>query len=228
MQLVRDEDHGASVLGHGADRLEQCVCLLRCEDRGRLVQDEDARVAIERLHDLDALLFPERELPDARAGIDREPEALRELGDAPLDRALVEQKAAPDVAVVAEHDVLRDRERRHETKMLVDHRDARVEGVARRMELSRLSEENDLPLVGAVQAREDVGERRLAGAVLSEQRMDLALRRLEVDAVVRDDAGEPFRDSPQRHRRLHGSSGGRGSLNLPAQPVSPWRCRSRP
>ena len=35
---------------------------------------------------------------------------------------------------------------------------------------------------------------RLAGAVLAEQRVHLARGRLEVDAVVRDDAGEALRD----------------------------------
>ena len=50
----------------------------------------------------------------------------------------------------------------------------------------RLAEEGDLALVRAVEAGEDVGERRLAGAVLAEQRVHLADGGLEVDAVVRD------------------------------------------
>ena len=41
--------------------------LLRREHGGRLVQDQNARVAVERLEDLDALLLADRELPDLRA-----------------------------------------------------------------------------------------------------------------------------------------------------------------
>ena len=63
-------------------RLEEHVRLLRRQHRGRLVEDQDARLAVERLQDLDALLLAERELPDAGARIDGEPVALRELGDA--------------------------------------------------------------------------------------------------------------------------------------------------
>ena len=52
----------------------------------------------------------------------------------------------------------------------------------------------DLALVGVVEAVDDVHQRRLAGAVLAEQRVHLALAQVEVDAVVRDDAGEALRD----------------------------------
>ena len=64
--------------------------------------------------------------------------------------------------------------------------------------VDRLAVEEDLALVGPVEAGEDVRERALAGAVLAEQRVHLALGRLEVDAVVRDDAGEPLRDPAER------------------------------
>ena len=73
MELVRDEDHSASVSRHRTHRLEECVCFLRGQHGGRLVQDEDARLLVKRLQDLDALLFTDRELPDARARVDGEP-----------------------------------------------------------------------------------------------------------------------------------------------------------
>jgi hypothetical protein len=90
------------------------------------------------------------------------------------------------------------------------------------MELDRVAPEPDLALVRPVEAGEDVGQRRLAGAVLAEQRVDLAGSRLEVDVLVRDDAGEPLRDSPQRDGRRR-----RGGSRLPALTISPWRYRSR-
>ena len=75
MQLVGDEDDGPAVGGHRANRLEQGVRLLRREHRRRLVEDEDARVLVQRLENLDPLLLAERELPDPGARIDREAEA---------------------------------------------------------------------------------------------------------------------------------------------------------
>ena len=101
--------------------------------------------------------------------------------------------------MLAERDVLRDRERRDEPEVLVHHPDPRVERVAGRRELDRLAVEQDLALVRPVEAGEDVRERALAGAVLAEQRVHLADRDLEVDAVVRDDAGEALRDPVHRH-----------------------------
>ena len=84
--------------------------------------------------------------------------------------------------MVAEHDVLGDGERLDEPEVLVHHPDTGVERVARRVELDRLPVQLELALVGAVEAREDVRQRALAGAVLAEQRVNLADARLEVDA----------------------------------------------
>ena len=55
--------------------------------------------------------------------------------------------------------------------------------------------EQDLALVGLVQAVEHVHERRLAGAVLTEQAVDLAGLDGEVDVVVGDQAAESLRDA---------------------------------
>ena len=110
------------------------VGLLRREHGRRLVEDQDARLAVERLQDLDALLLAERELPDARARVDGDPVALAELGDAPLDAPRVHDELPALAAVVAEDHVLGDGERRHEPEVLVHHADAGVERVARRGE----------------------------------------------------------------------------------------------
>ena len=58
--------------------------------------------------------------------------------------------------------------------MLVDHADAGADRIARAAELDRLAVDQDLALVGPVEAGEDVHQRGLAGAVLAEQAEDLA------------------------------------------------------
>ena len=130
--------------------------------------------------------------------------------------------------MVAKDDVLGHGERRNEPEVLVHHADPRVERVARGVEMHELAVELDLPLVRAVEAREDVRERRLAGAVLSEQRVHLAGAGLERHIVVRDDAREPLADSDHadgRRRRGAGRAGAsishvteRGSFPHRAQP----------
>ena len=57
-----------------------------------------------------------------------------------------------------------------------------------------LAADLDLALVRVVEPVEDVHQRRLAGAVLAEQGVDLALAEVEVDVVVRDDPGKALRD----------------------------------
>ena len=196
MELVRDEDDRAPVAGHRANRLEERLGLLRGEHGSRLVEDEDARLLVERLQDLDTLLLTEGELPDPCARIDCESVPQRQLRDSPLDHPRAKQESPTDRAVIAEHDVLRNGERRHEPEVLMHHRDPRVERIARRAELHSAAEEVDLSVVRPVETREDVGERRLPGTVLPQQGVHLALRRFEVDLVVRDDSGKPLRDPP--------------------------------
>ncbi len=69
-QLVGDEDDGAALRDQRADGDEELVDLLRRQHGGRLVENEDAGVAIERLEDLDALLLARR-AAGRRAAADR-------------------------------------------------------------------------------------------------------------------------------------------------------------
>ena len=202
VELVRDEDDGLALGGHRAERLEEPLGLLRREHGGRLVEDQNPGVAIERLQDLDALLLADRELPDLRLRAHGEPVALTELLDAPLGRRRTQDGATSLATVIAEHDVLGHGERLDEPEVLMHHADPRVDGIARRVESHRLSVELDLALVRAIETGQDVRQRRLAGAVLAEERVHLAGRGLEGHAVVRDDAGEPLRDA----RHAHGGS----------------------
>ena len=132
-ELVADEHDAATVLGHRAQRVEQLGDLLRREDRRRLVQDQHARAVEQQLHDLDALLLADRQLPDASARVDPQPDASRRgRATSASVRLQVEPEPRP---VQAEQHVLGDRLRRDEREVLVDHPDARRDGVARRAEV---------------------------------------------------------------------------------------------
>ena len=58
---------------------EQVVDLLRRQHRGRLVQDDQAGAAVQRLDDLDPLLLAHRQLPDVGSRVDLQAVALRQL-----------------------------------------------------------------------------------------------------------------------------------------------------
>ncbi len=82
--------------------------------------------------------------------------------------------------------------------MLMDHADSggeRGAGTAGRQRLGRAvgCRNQDAALIGRVVAEEDVHQRRLAGAVLAEQRQDLARVQVERDRVVRDERAEALR-----------------------------------
>ena len=120
-------------------------------------------------------------------------ERSRQLAHAARGCALVEQHAVPS-RFRAEDDVLGHGHHRDEHEVLVHHADARVDRVLRGRERDGLAVQPDLALVGLVQPVEDVHQRRLAGAVLTEQRVNLAARQFEVDMVVGDDARERLDD----------------------------------
>ena len=90
-----------------------------------------------------------------------------------------------------------------EGELLVDRDDAAPLGVVRRGEGDRLAERTrSSPAIGALRAGQDLEQRRLAGAVLAEQRVDLAGPHFEIDIVERQHAGKALAD-----RRSSGGCG---------------------
>ena len=73
-ELVRDEDDRQALPDQQLQRGEERIGFGRRQHRRRLVEDQHARVAVERLQDLDALALADRQRRDDRAGIDGEAE----------------------------------------------------------------------------------------------------------------------------------------------------------
>ena len=95
--------------------------------------------------------------------------------------------------LVAEEDVLGDRQAVDDIELLVHGRDAQLDRRLGRRDLDRLAEPRDLALVGAMHAGEHLDQRRLARAVLPEDAVNLAREHLQVDAAQGLDAGEGLR-----------------------------------
>ena len=149
-ELVRDKDHGPAFGDHQTEGLEEVLGLLRREQGGRFIEDQDAGAAVQRFKDLDSLLFANRQLPHAGAGIDGHPVAPCQLGNPALDHPWFEQEAAVGGVAVAKHEVLRHRERRRQSEMLMHHADAGLDGIARGVKGDRVTPDEDLALVGPI------------------------------------------------------------------------------
>ena len=93
--------------GEAPEDLEDLLGLLRRQDGGRLVEDEDPGLPVERLEDLDPLLPADRQRADLDVGVDVEPEPLAELDDPAMGLVPVEEDRVGH-RLLAEEDVVGD------------------------------------------------------------------------------------------------------------------------
>ena len=177
---------------------EQLVDLLRHQDGGRLVEDQDAGAAVEHLGDLDPLPGADAEVLDQHVGVEVEGVAVGDLEDPAAGLGAV-QPAAPR-GLAAQDDVLQDGEVVGQHEVLVDHADAGAIASAGLRKRHLAAVERDRALVGAVHAVEGLHQRRLAGAVLAHDGVHLAAADPQLDVAVGDDAGEALGDPAQLDR----------------------------
>src|SRR5690606_17272359 len=127
-QLVRDEDEGVPGVGEAFRDVVELLDLLGREDGGRFVEDDDLRLAINHLDDLDPLLKTDGELLDPGRWIDPQPESFAYFPDRLGDRLRPEEARGPR-RLIAEHDVLGDGHDGDEHEVLMHHADPPPDGV---------------------------------------------------------------------------------------------------
>src|SRR6185436_20053567 len=111
--------------------------------------------------------------------------------------------AAPRASgLEAERDVLRHREVGKQRRLLVDRGDPERARDARRVVRDRASANQQLAFVLLDRAGRDLDERGLAGAVLADERVDLAAAQLEGGAAQRLNAGVRLSDAAGREQDL--------------------------
>ena len=187
MELVGDDDEGLTVRLHVPHDLEQLVRLLRRQDGGRLVQDQNIRAPEQYLDDLHSLLLGNGHIVDLLVGVDVKAVLIADLLDFLAGLGQVQ------LALKTQNDVLRGGEHIHQLEMLMDHADAIVECVLGGGDGHRLAVNIDLSLIGEVDAGKHIHQRGLAAAVFTQQRQDLAFAQFQIDGVVRHDLAEPLR-----------------------------------
>ena len=136
---------------------------------------------------------------------------LVEGGLRPRVNLLAVERAEAADRRIAHGDVLGDVEMREELRVLVDGGEPGPARLDRRMKAHLLAAEEDLAPVGADDPGDDLDQRRLAGAVLADQRMDPAPGDLErhIGQGLRRAVGlgYPFDPESRRGRRIgHGAT----------------------
>ena len=183
VQLVADIQDRRALRGQLAQGGEQDLGLLRGQDRGRLVHDEQARILQQAADDLDPLPLARRQAGDAAGGVQRQAIGLADLGDA------AGQVGARRRVLHPQRHVLGHGQRVEQRKMLEHHGDA---GSPRRARIGRRvggAQKRHRAVVGPHQAIDHLDQRGLAGAVLAQQGVDLARADGKADSVIGAHAG---------------------------------------
>ena len=201
LEPVGDVDDRNALGGEAADHPEQVGDALLVQHRGRLVEHQQPRVPGEGPGHADDLLLGRRQLADDPRG--------RDLGVSEPSEQVAHQRAGlaslgePGAGhLVAEEDVLGDVEVWDQVELLVDGRDAVLDGLRRRRERGLLAVPGDGAGVGLVEPGEHLDQGGLAGAVLAEQAVHLTRSYVEVDAVQGPHAGELLDDAGHPEQRL--------------------------
>ncbi len=181
VELVADDDARDALGLQPDDQVEQVLRVVLVQGRGGLVEDEQLDVLVQRLRDLHELLLADADVLDLRVRVVTQADAGEQVLGTQLRGGPVD--GAEAAGLVAEEQVLGDRELRDQRELLVDDHDAGLLGLLDVREADFLALEDDLAGVGAVRvdAGEDLHQGRLAGTVLAADRVDLAGTDVERD-----------------------------------------------
>ena len=184
-ERMRNEDDRHAAFLEVAHEVEEIFLLFGGERRSRLVEDDHLGLIKHGAGDFDHLLLGRAERRDGGGRRHVEVQRLQELlgGDIDAAQAVVEM-------LLPEKEVLRHRHRRHEAVLLEDHGDAEIGALPAANCGDTLTPSTVIVPDGQRHdARHDFGERRFAGAVLADERVDLSSPEFEIDAIDRGHAG---------------------------------------
>ena len=179
LEPVRDEEDRAAVGAERLDDAEQPRHLGRRQRRRRLVHHDHPRVRRQRLRDLDELLIGDREPAGEPVRVEANAEPLEDRRRLASHSPRVDA-TEPLERLHTDEDVLGDGQIGEERRLLEDDRDPGRLRLLGRVEDRLLAVDEQAPGVGPVDAREDLDQRRLAGAVLADEAVDLTADQFDV------------------------------------------------
>ena len=196
-QTVAHVEDARSRCAQPLQHLEQMQRVGARQRGGRLVENDDAGVARQSSHNAQDGFARGAQRAHERARIGRlDRHAGIDLFDLPPNLAPRNKSARPG-KTRHQRDVLADAQFVDQAEILMNKRDRH--GLRMGMDLTPAHE--DLARVGLIEPGENLDERRLAGAVLAYERMDLGRHDRQVDAIERKGAEKALRETPDLDRR---------------------------
>src|ERR1700722_16767460 len=212
--VMADQDDRQAAPPYIEDELEHAAGLLDAERGRRLVHDHDAAAKGGGPCHSHTLPLTTREGLDRLAYVlDRRNAQLQQrLARFFLHARAIEhaEELSPQsglAQLAAEEEIVGNAERRRQGEILVDRLDAGGSRILRGAEMHDLAVQADLALVRSDGSRQRLDEARLAGAVITDDREDLARIEIEIRLVERDHPSIAFDEAARREDRR--PSGGR-------------------
>ena len=193
------------------------IRLIRGQNPGRFVQNQDIGLPIERLEDFHPLLVTHRQILDQRVGVHVQlifPRQIRQHLARPREGGVQHR------AILGPQDhVFQNREILHQLEMLEHHANAGANGALAVGNGGQLAIHQYLPGIGLVKPVEDRHQRRLARAIFPDDAVDGAFRHGNVDVLVGLNRAEGLGNAFQLNRVL-------GVAHAHLSPV--WKSKARP
>src|SRR5579864_3671105 len=205
LQVVADEHAGDALFRQTAHEADHLAGFLHGQVIGRLVEDQQLRLEVHRTRNCHALALSAGQFAeqcfggtqmqvDIGDGLDRFAAHARAIHRADAEQRKVQR-------LPANKQIARNRQVGHQRVVLVDGFDAELHRRLRRADAHRLTLKQDLAFIRPVNARQDLDECRLAGAVVAEQADDLAAPEFQTDAFQRVYARVPLVEIAHGHQR---------------------------
>ncbi len=196
LKFVGHNDDRAALVAQATQHREELVLLMRGEDGGGFVEDQQPGVAIEQLENLNPLLHADGQVLHLRVRINGQMVLVAQAAQPPRSLTQVEHWAR--VFFQTEHGILNHGKAPHQHEFLVHHADAKRDGIFRAGDFDRLAVDQDRSGIHGMESVENLHQGALAGAVLPQQSVDLACFDGQVNIVVGHDSGESLDDLPHR------------------------------
>ena len=198
LQAVRDVENGDTASLEASEVFKEYVDFRIGEHGGRLVEDEDAHVARQRLGDFDHLLVGDAEVAGARARVDVVAERLQQFAGFLVQCFPVNERTP--LTEVFQENVLGHRQVWRQRQLLVHDADAAFLTLLRRGEVFLFTENLHASGILDVDAGKNLHQCRFAGAVFANNRVNRPRIRGEVDAPKCLDTAKALLDPLNAYR----------------------------
>ena len=185
VELMRDKQDALALFCEVFHDLYKLFDLLRSEHRGRLVENEYLVFAVEHFEYFGALLHADGYILDDRIGIDAQSVLIAQLNDLFASLVLF-KKARLTRRLIAEDDVIEDREALNKLEVLVHHSDTEAVGIVGVFYLDLFAVFFDNALFRLIKAEQNAHQGALACSVFAEQGVYLALFELKGNIIIGD------------------------------------------